>query len=203
MLNISILQQRHEARLSKLRDVIDKVLPVDVKNRGDAVDELARIVSELEYYLLVDKSPSEDKGTTHKLLQKSAKDMAVLANHLEKIDELLEQSAPATQITIAQELEKRGISPDILSNAMTILHEIAVNHSKPPPPLQQGNTKTAIGLYTATVYRHLNTVGICKMRAASRIVASLLISTIPQYHEHDPDKLADSCYQLIRESVSR
>lgn len=200
MLNISILQQRHEDRLSKLRAIIDKVLPIDVENRSGAVDDLARIAIKWDPYLLVDHSPREDISELHRYLQKSAKDMAALATHLEKIDQLLEQSPPAIQITIDEELEKKGISAEILSNAMTALHEIAVNHSQPPQPLKQGNTKTATGLYTAMLYRHLNTLGICKMRPASRIVASILISTIPRYHDEDPKKLEGRCYQIIRDS---
>ncbi|MFZ5594733.1 MAG: hypothetical protein ACOY4D_10850 [Pseudomonadota bacterium] len=96
---------------------------------------------------------------------------------------------------IVEELEHPDIAWDILS----ALHERAEHYSKLPKPLKQGNVQTPIGVYTCEVWKVLNSADITIMREASRIVADLLIATIPQYNTHDRNTLAESCYQIIRE----
>lgn len=223
-LDIDGQRRLYEARLITLRVVIDELLPSDVSadtealakmaprqaaplqdqnDRKSILDLCAHIVADVERDLLAGSKPLELPSMSHRLFQQSAEEVGMLAKHLKDFDLALEHAMPITKNYVADELQKRGIDVNTASNVFNALIDITQEGSRPLPPMRRGNRKTAIGVYTLSLWRMLNALGLQEMRPASRIVAGLLIATIHQHKDKDHQKLAESCYQTIRNAASR
>ena len=209
MLEISLrkLAEKKESQRIKRRYVIDELLPasisaksldkVGVKKRDDLIDLLSGTAESLEQYVELGKSPSAWVPFAHKWLKQYSRNMKAVVRHLEAVDSLLTHPSGFMLPDIRAGLLEQSIDPTVARDVLNVLHTIAADLSKPPPKLRQGNTKTAVGLYTLELWRVLNALGIRK-KPAGKIIAQLLIATVHRYSQFDVSKLAESCYQIIR-----
>lgn len=191
-----------QARLKELRRIIARLLP---KGSRVSTQKLAKAAFNAEWHINANAPPPTDlRRMFHPLKVRASKDAQTIAKHLAAMDKAWGKLMLSTQAEFAAGLEARGIDPQVAMNALNALHEIAKANSKKPKPLKQGNTQKPIGHYTLTIWDVLRASGSRSMRAGGRFVSQLLIESLPwKFKGHDPYKLEERCYQLIRESFRR
>lgn len=176
-------------------------LPKENINRQDTIRVCARIVSHVESPLLADTKPHDIKTEVVKIKQQFIAEMQALTSALKKVEQLHAAAMPVTRFSIVKQLEEKGIDPVEAENVLNALQLITDSAARQRlPKLKQGRTKDAFGVYVSTLSFVFEQMGITKGRQRSKIIASLLIATVPHYSRIDYKKLEANCHTTMTKS---